>query len=295
MLKFSRLAATAFWMAMQAAASAQTIAPAAPLVASVVKQVKPGFYMVVGNGGNAAFRVGEDGVILVDTKNPGDAEFNDLERAIREVTPLPVRYVFLTHVHNDHSGNTGRFEAAGAQVIAADGEKALLATYAPYPAGTGRSADPTTTFAKTLSVKLKGAAATALHFNPAHTSGDAVVYFPDEKAIAMGDEVVATTPNINYPDGGSALGLQKNLVEVAKLDFDTVIPGHGAEPMSRAQFEAFRAKWDLLIARARALIKAGTPKSALIAAIKTDDLGWTINPAWNAPARLDGFYAEMSR
>src|SRR5579859_7844705 len=36
-------------------------------------------------------------------------------------------------------------------------------------------------------------------------------------------------------------------------------------------------------------------KDRLIAAIRWDDL-WTFNPAfWNAPGRLDGFYAEASK
>jgi hypothetical protein len=59
---------------------------------------------------------------------------------------------------------------------------------------------------------------------------------------------------------------------------------------------AYQQKWETLVARARAAVKANTPKEGLIAAIKTDDLGWNINtPNWTQPARLDPFYAELSK
>jgi hypothetical protein len=59
---------------------------------------------------------------------------------------------------------------------------------------------------------------------------------------------------------------------------------------------AYKLKWDLFIARARAAIKAGTPKDKLMASIKTDDIGWVVtNLGWINPERLDAFYAEMSK
>jgi len=74
-----------------------------------IKQVKPGLYMVTGGGGNSTVRVTDQGVILVDTKNLGEGPYNDLVRLIKTVTDQPVRFVFVTHVHQDHSGNIGRF------------------------------------------------------------------------------------------------------------------------------------------------------------------------------------------
>jgi glyoxylase-like metal-dependent hydrolase (beta-lactamase superfamily II) len=284
-------------LALSGAAWAQTApAPAAPppFTPVVIKPVKPGLYMIVGNGGNSTLRVGDDGAILVDTKNPGDMLYNDLVRAISSVTPLPVKDVVITHVHQDHAGNTGRFEAAGTPVIANDKEKALIQSYALAP-GQVRSAEPTITFTTRYTVKIKGATAEAYHFNPAHTGGDTIVYFPDLKVVSSGDEVSAN-PNVDYPNGGSMLGWQKNLAEIDKFDFDTLIPGHGDTPMTRAQFEDYRHKVDTVIDDARALIKAGTPKDQLIAKIPFKDLGWNINVAqWSLPVRVDAFYGEMSQ
>jgi hypothetical protein len=94
--------------------------------------------------------------------------------------------------------------------------------------------------------------------------------------------------------------MQQIWTEVAKLDFDILIPGHGGETVTRAQFEVSRRKLDLLIERLRALVKAGTPKSELLDKVKVDDLGpgWNIKAQgdeWTRPARLDGLYAELSK
>src|SRR5262249_45980434 len=70
-----------------------------------IKQVKPGVYMVINGGGNSTVRVTDQGVFLVDTKNLGEQFYNDLLAQIKTVTPQPVKYAFVTHVHQDHSGN----------------------------------------------------------------------------------------------------------------------------------------------------------------------------------------------
>jgi cyclase len=290
-------AGAGFALALMASAALAQGAPAGPppQAPMTVKVVKPGLFMVVGNGGNTTVRVGKDALIVVDTKNPGDAIYAELIHNIQSQSSLPVKYVFITHHHADHSGNTINFQQGGATVIAHEGEKAQLANYAPA-GGARKPADPSVTYAKTYEVKVNGASARAYHFDAGHTGGDTIVYFPDEKVVAMGDELVAVTPNVDYPYGGSVLGWQKSLAEVAKLDFDTAIPGHGADPMTRAQFVVYQQKWTTLVERGRAAVKAGTPKEQILAAIKTDDLGWNINtPQWQQPARLDAFYADLSK
>jgi cyclase len=292
-------------LAQDAAPGPKALAdPAAPRQTTdfaplVVRQVKPGLYMLVGNGGNAALRVADDGVILVDTKLTGDNYYQELMRTIRSISDKPIKAVFVTHVHNDHSGNSPQFEAAGIPVIASDGYKALVATYTVRP-GQMRSPAPTISFAKTYTVNLKGATATAYAVLPAHTASDSIIYFPDEKVVAMGDNMFSGAPTIDWVNGGRLLGMQKNWAEVAKLDFEALIPGHGEATVSRAEFEADRKKLDLLIERLRAAIKAGTPKGELLSTVRVDDLGpgWSIKDQrdeWSRPARLDGLYAELSQ
>jgi glyoxylase-like metal-dependent hydrolase (beta-lactamase superfamily II) len=233
--------------------------------------------MVTGNGGNSTVRVGQDAVILVDTKNPGDAVFNELMEKIRGISPLPVKYVFITHHHNDHAGNIVSFLPT-AKVVAAKELPPLVQRYTPAN-NARKPSEPNTTYSGKYSAKVKGARVQAFHFAPAHTGGDTIVYFPDVRVVSVGDELVAATPNTDYPFGGSVLGWQKSMAALLKLKFDYAIPGHGDNAMTRAEVEAYAKKWGTFIERARAEIKAGTPKDQLMAKIRTDDLGWNVTTA----------------
>ena len=130
------LAATVVYaQAPAAGGQGQNRGAAPPPAPMEIKQVKPGLYMVTGMGGNSTVRVGNQGIILVDTKNLGDQFYNDLVAKIKTVSDQPIKHVFVTHVHQDHSGNIGKFTAAGVEVIAHEGLKRNLETGGPK--GTG--------------------------------------------------------------------------------------------------------------------------------------------------------------
>ncbi|HTI67056.1 MAG TPA: MBL fold metallo-hydrolase [Caulobacteraceae bacterium] len=289
--------AAAAGLALSASAQPAAAPPArqpAPLAPVTIKPLKPGLYMVTGGGGNSTVRVTADAVIVVDGKNNAQPVYDALLAQIRTVTDKPVKYLFVTHHHPDHSGNNQRFLDAGAQVIGSDDLKTIIATYTPN-ANQVRSAAPTVTFAREYRLAEGGAVALGVHDRGGHTGGDMMVYFPDLKAVAVGDQLVDATPNVDNVNGGSVLGWQHNLGELLKLDFDVAVPGHGDEPMTKAEVAAFKRKVDTFVERARAAVKAGTPKDQLMAAIKTDDLGWNVNaPPWTTQARLDRLFAELS-
>jgi cyclase len=268
---------------------------APPPAPQKIMQIKPNLYIVTGAGGNSTVRVTKAGIILVDTKNLGDQFYSELLAQIKTVSDQPIKEVIITHVHQDHSGNTGKFIQAGAHVTANEGEKAELATYTS-PAG--KPEPPSATYTNKTVIKLGGAQVQVFHFGKAHTGGDSIVYFPDLKVVSAGDVVVGVQPNFDYPNGGSLLEAQKVLGKIAKLKFDTLVPGHSAPnttTMTRAEFDAYQKKVDTLVMRFQELIKAGTPKNEILAKVKTDDLGWNVHTAqWQAPGRLDPLYQEFS-
>jgi cyclase len=275
------------------AALAQTPPPARPPL--VVKPVKPDLFMVIGAGGNTTVRVTPEGVVVVDAKNPGQPIYDELMVAIATVSGgKPVKWLVDTHHHADHTGNNGRFLAAGVKVIGQKNLPAELAKFVPPPNNPTLTAPaaPDVTYDKTYEIKLGGKTVRLVHYTPAHTDGDTIVYFPDLKVIAAGDELNLINPNFDYAGGASITGWMTSLDQAMKLDWDQAVPGHGDRTMSRAEVTVFRGKLKLLRDRAREQVKAGTPKDRLIAAIKMDDL-WTF-PAnfWSGPGRLDGFYAE---
>jgi cyclase len=270
-------------------------APAAPPQA--IMQLKPDLYLITGAGGNTSVRITKEGLIVGDTKNLGDAFYNEMMALIKTVSAQPVKWVVVTHHHQDHSGNIKKFTDSGAMVVAHANLKKNLVTYAPAQ---GKPGDPNVTYDKKYSFKLGGVKAEVYHYGRAHTSGDSCLYYGDLKVVQCGDVVVGVAPNIDYPFGGSGLEWLKVLNGIAKLNFDTLIPGHSApnqNTMTKADFMAYKMKWETFISRAEAEVKKGTAKDKLMASIKTDDIGWNLaapNGVWQQPARLDPFFDEMS-
>ena len=71
-----------------------------------------------------------------------------------------------------------------------------------------------------------------------HTAGDVVVYLPKEKIVITGDFLTSGLSNMSdsYPDEWAA-----SLDALKKLDFDTVLPGHGEAFTDKAKIDYFQA------------------------------------------------------
>ena len=253
-----------------------------------IQAVKPGLYVVPGGGSNSIVRVTSAGVVLVDTKLPGQANYDGLVAQIRMVTDQPVKVVAVTHHHADHTGNNDRFIAAGAQVVGHEQLSENLKSYQFDP----RPAPPTLAYkGQAHTIALGGAEIRVLRLGRSHTGGDSIVYYPDLKVVSTSDAVTvgAGGPLVDYAGGGSALEWRRVLDEMLKLDFDTAIPGAGPV-LTRADVVAFQTKFNTVIDRAIELIRKGVPKEQLLAQIKTDDIGW----APRIP-QVDVFYEELSK
>jgi cyclase len=280
------LAAAMVTQAQQQAAPAAGGGRGAPQP-QAIQMVKPDLYMITGAGGNTTVRVTTEGLIVVDGKLPGDANYNALMTLIKSVSDQPVKYLIVTHHHADHTGNNQKFLDAGAQVVAHENLKKNLVTYESNP----KPAPPSITYpGAEYTVKLGGASVELHHFGRAHTSGDTVVYFPDLKVVDLSDTVTTgkTGPLIDYAGGGSATDWTNVLAGVLKLDFDAAIPGNG-DVLTKADVQAYKTKFDTVISRARELVKKGVPQDQLLAQLKTDDIGW----APRIP-KVDALYAELS-
>jgi cyclase len=250
--------------------------PAAGQTIEKIRLLKPNLYMVTGGGANTLIRVTTDGVIVADTKNPGDDNYNRLMEEIKSVSPLPVKYVINTQHHPDHVGTNQKFIDAGAQVVALEALKTFMASDTRTKDIPGR---PTVTFAKDYVLKSGGAEVDLHFYGRGHTGDDTMVYFPDAKVVMVSDQITDNTPIIDYANGGSALEWNQSLDAVLKLDFEMAIPGRG-EPKTKAEVQAYRDKFATLVNRAKDAIKAGATRDTLAMQVKTDDLtGWTINAA----------------
>jgi cyclase len=279
---------------MAAGVPAQPQQPAAPTGGGrgapqpqAIQQVQPGLYMITGAGGNTTVRLTSQGLIVVDGKLPSQANYDALMALIKGVSDQPVKYLIVTHHHADHTGNNQRFLDAGVQIVAHENLKKNLVTYAVDP----KPAPPSMTYqGAEYTVSLGDVKVELHHFGRAHTSGDTVVYFPDLKVVSVSDVVTTgkTGPLIDYAGGGSAADWTNVLAGILSLDFDAAIPGNG-DVLTKADVQAYKTKFDTVIARARELVRKGVPQDQLLAQLKTDDIGW----APRVP-KVDAFYAELS-
>jgi cyclase len=71
-----------------------------------------------------------------------------------------------------------------------------------------------------------------------HTAGDVVVYLPREKVVITGDFLTAGMSNLSdsYPDEWA-----NSLDALKKLDFTTVLPGHGEAYTDKAKIDYYQA------------------------------------------------------
>ncbi|MBV8730380.1 MAG: MBL fold metallo-hydrolase [Acidobacteriia bacterium] len=251
------------------------------------QQIKPGLIVITGAGANSEVRVTPEGLIVVDGKLPGEPSYNGLLEQIKAISPLPIRYLIVTHHHQDHTGNNDRFLAAGVPIVAHENLNKNLADYQATP----KPASATVTYTKEYTIRLGGVAVEAHYFGRAHTSGDTVVYFPDLKVVAVSDIITTGTtgPLADYAGGGSFLEWPATIEGILSLDFDTAIPGNGG-PLTRADLQEYKTKIETFVSRARQAARQGVPKDQLLDHIETGDLGWKPRVP-----NVDPFYAELMK
>ena len=195
----------------------------------VVHQLKPNLYWVEGGGGNSAVIVGNNGVIVVDTKTTAAAGA-ELVADVAKITPKPVTTAIVTHSDGDHVNGLASFPA-GITIIAQENCKAEMQAAMNTPAGAALADHmPTRTVTKNMEdMTIEGVHLRLLHFAPAHTSGDLMVYLPDDKIMFTGDIVAAQAPYplIHSEKNGSSEGWITTMNGILATDATTFIPGHG--------------------------------------------------------------------
>jgi len=273
-MQFSRYSSIGWVAVLAIGAGVLSAQPAAP-APFIAHQLKANVYWIEGGGGNSGVIIGDKGVIVVDAKTTA-AGGKELLDNIAKITPKPVTTVILTHSDGDHVNGLAAFPA-GITVIAHENNKKEQET--ALAAG-GRGAPPadhlpTQTISKNKdSRKIDGVKVELLHWAPAHTSGDLVVYLPTEKIVFTGDIIATQMPDplIHLEKNGSSEGWITTTKGIVALDTDQLVPGHGpvqskADVQARLkQAEEKRAKIKELVGQGKSLdeIKAavGDPAPA---------------------------------
>ena len=163
-----------------------------------VTKIKDNVYWVQGGAGsNDGIIVGTTGVIVVDTKTTTDSE-KDVIAEIAKITPKAVNTAIITHSDGDHVNGLAAFPA-GLTIIAQENCKKEMEASAGSRNPAPQDRLPTKTYDKTDKLTIDGVHIRLYHWAPGHTSGDTVVYLPDQKVVFGGDLLVDQPPG-RYPD-----------------------------------------------------------------------------------------------
>jgi glyoxylase-like metal-dependent hydrolase (beta-lactamase superfamily II) len=251
-----------------------------------LNKVKDDLYEIVGDGGNVAVYITDEGVILIDDKF--DQDHQGIVDQVKSVTSQPIKYIINTHYHSDHSGGNTKFLPT-AEIISTANARTNILEHKQSNAAPGMS-PARITFTTETAVYLGGKEVRAYYFGRGHTNGDAVIYFPALRVLHTGDLMAGTSPLIDYNGGGSVVEWTKTLDGALKLDFDTVIPGHG-DVTNKAGLLTYRNNVEKLRNRVTGLVHAGKSQDE-IAQVMTAEYNWapgSLQQQWSVP----GMIAEL--
>jgi cyclase len=269
------------WGVAIAAAEYREQAKPGPPPEPSLRKVTDNLYVVEGSdprnmptftGGNTGIFITTQGVVLVDTKNPGSGSM--ILKKVKSVTDKPVTTIINTHTHFDHAGSNGEFPATVEVVAHENVKKTMMQTPCPQIATcyTGDNAKflPKRTVKDKLTLFSGKDQIDLYHFGPGHTNGDVFVVFPALRMMQAGDMFqLKWLPFIDPGNGGSGVAFPETLKKaIAGIkNVDTVITGHGPVLKWRDFEEHAQILADFL-AIARKGISAGQTPEQLAKAYK---------------------------
>src|SRR3954447_2024519 len=275
-------------------------APSATEVAPGVIVFTTPSYGDVGLDGNSIAVLSRDGVLVFDTNGTPAASAAVLAE-IRKRTDQPVRWIVNSHWHWDHWYGTETYQRAfpDVRIVAHEKTRALmmgpalefnrpgLETQLPgYLANLEQRAAanpalkatldddrffldqkthvhhtfPNVTFSDRLTIELGERHIEVLHYGRAVTPGDAFVYLPREKILLIGDLIVNP---VTFALSGYPTEWLRTLEQIDRLDFTTIVTGHGAPLRDRTLLHATMDVFRVLLREGKAAKEKGmTPDEA---------------------------------
>ena len=207
-----------------------------------VRQIAPGVFARLGDRdarqpANTSWIEFRDFVVVIEANTPWG--IRDILPEIRKTTSKPIRYVFDTHYHWDHTqGNSVMADEGVIVVCSQDCARELavkgktewdqMSQRTDYNLASYRLQQPSVVFGDFMAFDDGERRLELRRVGPAHTIGDAVAFLPKEGILFTGDLCVnwRSGNNVGDRDADHRHWVQV-LNDLARWDVKTVVPGHG--------------------------------------------------------------------
>jgi quinoprotein relay system zinc metallohydrolase 2 len=230
---------------------------------------------------NIGFVVGRDAVAVID---PGGSlrDGQRLRERIRQVTPLPIRHVVMTHVHPDHLFGAGAFQQDHPEFIGHEKLPRALAVRGEYyrkrldetlgPGRAGPIVAPTRLVRSKDRIELGGGKTLELTAHAlAHSDCDLSALELQTATLFAGDLLfVERVPSLD----GSLKGWLSELNSLKNVAAQRAVPGHGPAsvkwPSGSLELERYL---DGLLRETRQAIRKGIDIDAAVATVGQSERG----------------------
>lgn len=227
------------------------------------RKISDQLYEILGGRGAAggAF-IGDGGVWVIDAKMDKPSVDQVIE-GIRRLTNKPIQYLINTHSDGDHVTGNQYFPQS---VVIVAHENCRKEFFHPLTDGTLSAWNdpalapylPSVTYREKMDLYLGSKKVELWHFGTGHTTGDTVVYFPEEKTAFLGDQIFLTRPQLIHSyKGGNSFGHVRNLSKMLDtLEAERFCSGH-SEEIGRAAVRSHIDRMTAMQQRVRSFVEAG--------------------------------------
>jgi glyoxylase-like metal-dependent hydrolase (beta-lactamase superfamily II) len=220
------------------------------------------FEIVGGRGSQGGAYIGDDGVLVIDAKMD-KASVDQVIEGIKQITDKPIKYLVNTHSDGDHVAGNQYFPETVTIIAHENCRKDFF-----LPGRNGAVSEwskpelapfvPSLTFSEKMNIHLGSKTVELWYFGVGHTTGDTVVYFPEEKTAFIGDQVFLTRAQLIHSyKGGDSFEHVKTLTKMLDtIDAEKFCSGH-SEMTNRAGIENHIGRMKKQQEKVRALIAKG--------------------------------------
>jgi len=198
--------------------------------------------IVGGRGSQGGAYIGADGVLVIDAKMD-KASVDQVVEGIKQITDKPIKYLVNTHGDGDHIVGNCYFPETVTIIAHENCRKDFFLSGRNGEASQWSKPDlapfvPMLTFSDKMNIHLGSKTVELWYFGVGHTTGDVVVYFPEEKTAFIGDQIFLTRAQLIHSyKGGNSFEHVKTLTKMLDtIDAEKFCSGH-SEMTNRAGIE----------------------------------------------------------